>query len=83
MVAHGRFQASSVTKSIRSYCFIAVFKPVGQNRFMESPNEGVGHIGRETFDAFLQLSASWPKIIRVVILTFARANGAAEVPAQK
>jgi transcriptional regulator with XRE-family HTH domain len=36
--------------------------------------EGVGYLERETFDAFLQLPAAQRKIIREVILTFAKAN---------
>lgn len=38
-------------------------------------DEGVGYLERETFDAFLQLPAAQRKIIREVILTFAKANG--------
>lgn len=38
--------------------------------------EGVGYIERETFDAFLQLPASQRKLIREVILTFARVHAA-------
>lgn len=37
-------------------------------------DEGVGHVERETFDAFLKLPAAQRKIIREVILTFAKAN---------
>lgn len=37
-------------------------------------DEGVGYLERETFDAFLQLSAAQRKIIREVILTFAKAG---------
>lgn len=36
--------------------------------------EGAGYLERETFDAFLQLPAGQRKIIREVILTFAKAN---------
>ena len=36
--------------------------------------EGVGYLERETFDAFLQLPAPQRKIIREVILTFAKAH---------
>lgn len=43
--------------------------------------EGVGHLERETFDAFLQLPAPQRKLIREVILTFAKAHGGAEPPA--
>lgn len=38
--------------------------------------EGVGYLERETFDAFLQLPAPQRKVIREVILTFAKAHGA-------
>jgi hypothetical protein len=46
-------------------------------------DERSGYTERETFDAFLQLPAAQRKIIREVILTFAKANGVAEVHAQK
>lgn len=36
--------------------------------------EGVNHIEREAFDAFLQLPAVQRKVIREVIQAFARAN---------
>jgi len=36
--------------------------------------DGVGYLERETFDAFLQLPAAQRKIIREIILTFAKAN---------
>ncbi len=36
--------------------------------------EGVGYLERETFDAFLQLPAPQRKLIREVILTFAKAH---------
>ena len=36
--------------------------------------EGVGYLERETFDAFLQLPAPQRKIIREVILRFAKAH---------
>lgn len=39
-------------------------------------DEGVNYLERETFDAFLQLPADQRKIIREVILTFAKANEA-------
>lgn len=38
-------------------------------------DEGIGYLERETFDAFLQLPAPQRKLIREVILTFARAHG--------
>lgn len=37
-------------------------------------NEGVGYLERETFDAFLQLPVPQRKIIREVILTFAKVH---------
>lgn len=46
-------------------------------------DEGVGYVERETFDAFLQLPAAQRKIIREVILTFAKANGVKDAPAKK
>jgi transcriptional regulator with XRE-family HTH domain len=46
-------------------------------------DEGAGHIERETFDAFLQLPAAQRKIIREVILTFAKANGVPDAPTKK
>jgi len=41
-------------------------------------DEGIGYLERETFDAFLKLPAPQRKLIREVILTFAKvhANGA-------
>lgn len=46
-------------------------------------DEGVGYLERETFDAFLQLPAAQRKIIREVILTFAKAHPATEAVAKK
>lgn len=46
-------------------------------------DDGVDHVERETFDAFLQLPAAQRKIIREVILTFAKANGVQDAPAKK
>lgn len=37
--------------------------------------EGVGYLERETFDAFLQLPAPQRKLVREVILTFAKVHG--------
>ena len=39
-------------------------------------DEGVGYLERETFDAFLQLPAPQRKLVREVILTFAKVHGA-------
>jgi transcriptional regulator with XRE-family HTH domain len=36
---------------------------------------GIGHLERETFDAFLQLPAPQRTLIREVILTFAKVHG--------
>lgn len=38
-------------------------------------DEGVGYLERETFDAFLKLPAPQRKLIREVILTFAKVHG--------
>ena len=40
-------------------------------------DEGVGYLERETFDAFLKLPAPQRKLIREVILTFAKVHEAA------
>jgi len=42
-------------------------------------DEGAGYIERETFDAFLQLPASQRKIVREVILAFAKAQKIEEI----
>ncbi len=39
---------------------------------------GVGYLEREAFDAFLQLPAPQRKVVREVILTFAKVHGKAE-----
>jgi transcriptional regulator with XRE-family HTH domain len=44
-------------------------------------DEGAGYLERETFDAFLQLPAPQRKLIREVILTFAKVHGTASAPA--
>ena len=44
-------------------------------------DEGVGYLERETFDAFLKLPAPQRKLIREVILTFAKVHGSATPPA--
>ena len=41
-------------------------------------DEGVGYQERETFDAFLKLPAPQRKLIREVILTFAKVHGEAD-----
>ena len=43
-------------------------------------DEGVGYLERETFDAFLKLPAPQRKLIREVILTFAKVHTSADVP---
>ena len=40
--------------------------------------QGIGYLERETFDAFLQLPAPQRKLIREVILTFAKVHGEAQ-----
>lgn len=52
----------------------AVRKSVQQHR--QRWEEGVGFLERETFDAFLQLPAPQRKLIREVILTFAKVHTA-------
>lgn len=42
--------------------------------------DGIGYLERETFDAFLQLPAAQRKLIREVILTFAKVHVAAPPP---
>jgi len=44
-------------------------------------DEGVGYLERETFDAFLKLPAPQRKLIREVILTFAKVHAGAAAPA--
>ena len=43
-------------------------------------DEGVGYLERETFDAFLQLPAPQRKLIREVILTFAKVHQGSAAP---
>lgn len=43
-------------------------------------DEGVGYLERETFDAFLQLPGPQRKIVREVILAFAKAHASDEAP---
>ena len=56
----------------------AVRNSVQQHR--QRWDEGIGYLERETFDAFLQLPAPQRKLIRVVILTFAKVHSADEAP---
>ena len=56
----------------------AVRKSVQKHR--ERWDEGVGYLERETFDAFLQLPAPQRKLIREVILTFAKVHQGGAVP---
>ena len=44
-------------------------------------DEGVGYLERETFDAFLRLPAPQRKLIREVILTFAKVHAGTDTPA--
>lgn len=46
-------------------------------------DEGVGYLERETFDTFLKLPAPQRKLIREVILTFAKVHGEAGVQSGK
>ena len=55
----------------------AVRKAVQQKQKQKRWDDGVGHLERETFDAFLKLPAPQRKIIREVILTFSKAHGEA------
>jgi len=57
----------------------AVRQSVQQHR--KRWDEGVGYLERETFDAFLKLPAPQRKLIREVILTFAKVHGEAAAPA--
>ena len=43
-------------------------------------DEGIGYLERETFDAFLKLPAPQRKLIREVILTFAKVHGDGAAP---
>lgn len=43
-------------------------------------DEGVGYQERETFDAFLKLPAPQRKLIREIILTFAKVHGDTDLP---
>ena len=56
----------------------AVRNSVQQHR--QRWDEGIGYLERETFDAFLQLPAPQRKLIREVILTFAKVHSADEAP---
>ena len=56
----------------------AVRESVQQHR--ERWEHGVGYLERETFDAFLQLPAPQRKLIREVIMTFARVHGQTPQP---
>ncbi len=58
----------------------AVRKSVQQRR--QRWDEGIGYLERETFDAFLQLPAPQRKLIREVILTFAKVHGSGAEPPQ-
>ena len=46
-------------------------------------DEGVGYLERETFDAFLKLPAPQRKLIREIILTFAKVHGDTTPPASE
>lgn len=59
----------------------AVRQSVQQHR--KRWDEGVGYLERETFDAFLKLPAPQRKIIREVILTFAKVHADTEAQPKK
>lgn len=59
----------------------AVRQSVQQHR--KRWDEGVGYLERETFDAFLQLPAPQRKIIREVILTFAKVHADTQAQPKK
>jgi hypothetical protein len=56
----------------------AVRQSVQQHR--KRWDEGIGYLERETFDAFLKLPAPQRKIIREVILTFAKVHADIDAP---
>ena len=56
----------------------AVRKSVQMHR--QRWDEGVGYLERETFDAFLQLPPPQRKLIREVILTFAKVHQCGDAP---
>ena len=56
----------------------AVRKSVQEHR--QRWEKGIGYLERETFDAFLQLPAPQRKLIREVILTFAKVHGTEAAP---
>lgn len=56
----------------------AVRKSVQMHR--QRWDEGVGYLERETFDAFLQLPPPQRKLIREVILTFAKVHQGGDAP---
>ena len=58
----------------------AVRQSVQQHR--KRLDEGVGYLERETFDAFLKLPAPQRKLIREVILTFAKVHSEPPGPRQ-
>ncbi|MDO8718235.1 MAG: transcriptional regulator [Polaromonas sp.] len=59
----------------------AVRQSVQQHR--KRWDEGVGYLERETFDAFLKLPAPQRKLIREVILTFAKVHADTEAQPKK
>lgn len=46
-------------------------------------DEGIGYLERETFDAFLKLPTPQRKLIREVILTFAKVHGESDASSVK
>lgn len=49
-------------------------------RHLQRWDEGTGHLERETFEAFLKLPAPQRKLIREIILTFAKVHSDATLP---
>lgn len=45
--------------------------------------QGVGHVERETFDAFLQLPVEQKRLIRETIMLFAKANASGPAPGER
>jgi len=56
----------------------AVRQSVQQHR--KRWEEGIGYLERETFDSFLKLPAPQRKLIREVILTFAKVHASTDTP---
>ncbi|MFZ2629622.1 MAG: hypothetical protein WAX67_12190 [Rugosibacter sp.] len=66
----------------------AVTPPIGRtwaksSRSAKRWDEGVGHLEREVFETFLSLPTAQRKIVREVILAFAKAQTVAEPDKKK